>query len=599
MGYAADFEEVAPSEVPSQKPSQIPSEPAVDPSVAQLSVLTDILSESGYLPADPSHQLFQSSGLDINQIFVSSDGNKALMVSFAKQFKGVTLGQKEVTPKGVTLYRQNPSGLEMGLLFYGRDWSFEEIDRITDAIEKDPALKPDYKMQIPLTVKPKHCNLPLGITSVELLESLEAAEDDLRNNSGKLGKIPRDRSKETVGPEKSQNQLLKDNDPNSSGGGEAVQGAFSCLKSVVQGVWDSAKSNYDFVTQAIKDPWKAWDQGVALFESTRSFLSEFEKKLPEILHMSREAIAGLDRSVLSSLLCSLIGEIGTESLIGMLAGGGGLPKAIAKLTSAMGRLSDMSGFIKLVGKLKVPGARDRIRDLVSKVFKSNGKLTKKELEDFEVLSQDLGSEIALTQLECKVQSMASALPRKTIWINSAYAAPQFLAQQYCQWAGKLTELVRDPKKLLQDIYEHEVERERLSPELRRGNEYNFSGIRIASFERARNMLLDFPLSKHFRFDLKNPRQKKPLVCNAKFSPLYGKNCGWQVANDKGETLQVRIDMPTDEFVMGKRQQRPSHFNLTYNLKNPSREINVRLDFDCGDHACTSDEVLKLAQQMGH
>ncbi|MCB0379218.1 MAG: hypothetical protein KDD33_12065 [Bdellovibrionales bacterium] len=132
--------------------------------------------------------------------------------------------------------------------------------------------------------------------------------------------------------------------------------------------------------------------------------------------------------------------------------------------------------------------------------------------------------------------------------------------------------------------------------LGRNNEYRFEGIRMSSYERARNFMMDFPLfdTKGFKAEFASSRVRNPYVCRLPSSPFNGKTCGWEVHGNNGFYSRLRLDH--DEVHGG-------HFNLEIQVMETQgngqiKKVSYRyaIPFDCGGHTCTAREAERLRRK---
>jgi hypothetical protein len=144
------------------------------------------------------------------------------------------------------------------------------------------------------------------------------------------------------------------------------------------------------------------------------------------------------------------------------------------------------------------------------------------------------------------------------------------------------------KEFLSKTENRKPERDRNGNPIR-NNEYDFNGVRLESFEQARNIAMNLPALKQMGLDVNDVSRRRPFIANHETAiSTNGKPVGYEVKLDDGSWGRVRLDWD---------KEKGSHFNIE--VTKDGKRHKAAVLFNCNGRPCSEAEVSRLAAQMGH
>lgn len=322
-----------------------------------------VLDEKGFVPLDRSAQDL-SKMIQADQVWYDKTSKKHIVGLLADKIENWPRNEIKKMRAGFGYVYKHPSGQDIGLGFYD-GFTEDEVEDVIVALKQGP--------------------------TAAQTEALQANQNGSCNCSTKENTLmPLDLSSTDIFGPDSQKGL-------SGTPAELASQAFSCLKDVAQGVWNSTGGQVVDGINVIRDPKKAWDEAHKVFAGVREFVGEFEKNMKASL----SNFALLDREMIGGILCSIIGEIGGPALTAMLTGGAGLANALNRVRMMSQKISQVSGLISVIGKVGTFAQhRDRFLELLKSFLNSKKELPAKIKEDVGTFSSLQMPDMALDSLEC-------------------------------------------------------------------------------------------------------------------------------------------------------------------------------------------------------
>lgn len=145
-----------------------------------------------------------------------------------------------------------------------------------------------------------------------------------------------------------------------------IQVSWSCASGVFQGVWDSTGGMVVDAATCVWSPIECAEKAKTAFKNAYTFFSNVADSFSKVFN----AIDSMSLEDKASLLCNLLGSVGTDVLIAILTAGGGSPKVAATIA----KLS-----------VKIPKIAALARKFVGIPIKVLGKLPESALEKFKLL----------------------------------------------------------------------------------------------------------------------------------------------------------------------------------------------------------------------
>jgi hypothetical protein len=175
----------------------------------------------------------------------------------------------------------------------------------------------------------------------------------------------------------------------------SLDSGLQCLSDIGQGVWNSTGGVVELAGQIIRDPAAAWDQGAEVFEGMKQFLADIENELLA----AYDGLHQLSPEILSTLVCTAVGEIGTDAIITVLSGGGGTGKLAANVALKLKKVSSLTKLLDVMNSLRGASMR-RANELLKKFISSNKVLDRQTTSDVDIFSENKMPELAMDRLEC-------------------------------------------------------------------------------------------------------------------------------------------------------------------------------------------------------
>jgi hypothetical protein len=150
----------------------------------------------------------------------------------------------------------------------------------------------------------------------------------------------------------------------------------SCIQDVISGAWaatggvltSAAQGLFSFIKNPIKSGQKFWNGAVNIYKSTKNFIANFKTEIKGMM----TTIASLSTETQVSLICQLVGSLGSATIIGLLTSGPlGLSRTLIKLSQQVKKVKRLAGVFKAFEKLrgKLPDGVE-VKDLIGRALKS-------------------------------------------------------------------------------------------------------------------------------------------------------------------------------------------------------------------------------------
>ncbi len=116
-------------------------------------------------------------------------------------------------------------------------------------------------------------------------------------------------------------------------------------------------------------------------------------------------------------------------------------------------------------------------------------------------------------------------------------------------------------------------------------------IELSSKEAATNYAYRFPAFDKFGFGKPNALEWTKVTGRMESSLLKGKTIGWERKLEDGSWARIRIDYSPEAG---------AHYNIEMRVPGESNKFEMHklsVHFNCADHNCTPQEVLKMAEKL--
>lgn len=341
-------------------------------------------------------------------------------------------------------------------------------------------------------------------------------------------------------------------------------GGFSCLKDVVQGVWNSTGGTAEGLYGMITDPFAAWDQGVATYNFMYDFLADIETQMGEVLN----GLENLDGDTIAAIVCTIVGEIGTAALITAFTSGATAPIVTAKAIKYVQKIKGLKSVLDLAKLGQIDSAQsERLNSLLRKFIRSDRtEIPADAQKNIELLTEYKQSTLAMDALECALDSADVGKPKKAMSVDVG---------KYC----------RDNRIVANDLDPKNID-ELLNKGSIKNNEYTFGNTRWRSFDQARNFALELPALKKFKIDFWDRTKRTVYECR-RIGDFAGKPCGWEIKNPP-DFARIRLD---NDPINSKK----AHFNIE--ISRGSHRYKYVVQFDCNQQICTTNELEKFRKSL--
>ncbi len=341
--------------------------------------------------------------------------------------------------------------------------------------------------------------------------------------------------------------------------------AFACVQDLAGGVWNATGGQAIGLYGVVRDPVKAWNEGVENFKNLKNFLFNIQEELETLTRQ----IGDLDEETKSMILCTMIGEIGVDVLIATLSSGAATPKLMMSIERYVSRLRSITNVLKFT---RLSGAstdaKRRMNELIRGYIRHDRELASEDIRQIELMADLDNSEMSMDMLECAMSTTTAK--------HRAGPKPNAGLAKYCG-SNRTLATALEPRNI-QSLQSKGL-----------GQEYSFEGVRLASYERARNLMMNFPMLERFGFSVNNPANRKLYTCRHPSSPFNGKPCGWEMRNENGDWARLRLDNP--EYTPDGKIVKDAHFNLE--MTKDGKTYKYSIQFDCRSSQCTPQELERL------